>query len=144
VFKGIVFYSRDKIWTKILTDLGAETTDDKKRADVVFDPPTERLSLMELRADIHRQMDARKTGIIQNVFGKKNPGLSDTMEKIILMLYKHGGVPIKQLNESLGYSADTKTHTADTALYQLRKTFGADFIQQSNGIYSLGDRVGKL
>ena len=30
------------------------------------------------------------------------------------------------------------THAVDTAIYQLRKNYGKDFIQNKNGVYIIG------
>jgi hypothetical protein len=60
--------------------------------------------------------------------------------QIVVQLYKSGGIDAAGLKSALGYSADTATHTIDTAIYQLRKMFGHDFIINENGVY----RIGKL
>lgn len=138
MLNGTTFFTRDNIWADILTQLGGVRDTKRHTADFTFTPPTHRISAMDLKAEILKQVDAGKGRIMIKIFGKEIPPISPAQEKIILLLYKHGGMGIGQLNAALGYSANTKTHTCDTAIYQLRKTFGADFIKQSDGIYQLG------
>ena len=45
---------------------------------------------------------------------------------------------VDQLKCALGYSPDASTHTVDTAIYQLRRAYGRDFILNTDGVYSLG------
>ena len=83
-------------------------------------------------------MDAMdNTSIINRVLGE-NVHLSRLPSQIITILYKTGGVSSADLKIALGYAADTNTHTVDTAICALRKTYGRDFIQNENGVYKLG------
>ena len=77
--------------------------------------------------------------IITKIFGT-NVRLSNLHTQIIVQLYKSGGMDSVRLKTSLGYSADATTHTVDTAIYQLRKMYGHEFIVNENGVY----RIGKL
>jgi DNA-binding response OmpR family regulator len=71
------------------------------------------------------------------VFGDEKINLSDAQKKIIIFLYKTGGAAMQELKQAAGYNADSATHSVDTLIYELRKTFGKDFIKYENGIYKL-------
>ena len=75
--------------------------------------------------------------MIHRIFGRA-VSLSRPQAKIVVALYKSGGMTSDELKVALGYAHDTATHAVDTAIYQLRKTFGHDFIINSKGVYSLG------
>jgi hypothetical protein len=57
---------------------------------------------------------------------------------IVVLLFKTGGMSVNDLKNVLGYSPDIATHTIDTAIYQLRKTYGRNFIKNENGKYLIG------
>lgn len=137
MFSGMIFFTKDPVWRQILSDLGAAAVEHRHKADVVFSPPPKKLSPIELKAEFLNQLDAQRKSILDQIFGGRKADISPMQEKIVLLLFKHNGLSIKQLNEYLGYSTDTKTHTTETAIYQLRKIFGTHFIKNDNGIYKL-------
>ena len=58
--------------------------------------------------------------------------------QIVVWLRRRGAMTGDELKQAMGYAPDAATHTIDTAIYQLRKTYGRDFIINTNGVYSLG------
>ena len=58
--------------------------------------------------------------------------------QIVILLYKSGGMSAADLRTALGYAPNATTHAVDTAIYQLRKLFGREFIINSNGVYKIG------
>lgn len=139
MLKGIRVYSADGVWREILRDLGATVLDAPTNTDINFDALSISMpvSPIELKSALINAADTSK--VIIKVFGR-NVRLSNLHTQIIVQLYKSGGMDSAQLKTSLGYSADAATHTVDTAIYQLRKLYGHDFIVNENGIY----RIGKL
>ena len=121
-----------------MSDLGAVAAGDAGTADVAFVPPGGKLSPVGLKAEFLRQLDEQRAAAMSKIFGGRRADISPAQEKIVLLLFKRKGMSIRQLNEALGYSEDTKTHTIETVIYQLRKIFGAGFIKNDNGIYRLG------
>ena len=97
-----------------------------------------KLSPIELKAEILRQIDAREDEIVKKLCGKEV--LTGSQRKIIIALHRGGdiGVCADELQQWLGYSPGATTNTANTAIYQLRKIFGKDFITNKNGRYQLG------
>ena len=95
------------------------------------------ISVLELKSKLIAATDNSK--IIHKIFGT-NARLSNLHAQIVAHLYKSGGMDSGTLKTALGYSADAATHTVDTAIYQLRKMYGHDFIVNDNGVY----RIGKL
>lgn len=139
MLKGIRVYSADGVWREILRDLGATVLDAPTNTDINFDALSISMpvSPIELKSALINAADTSK--VIIKVFGR-NVRLSNLHTQIIVQLYKSGGMDSVQLKTALGYSADAATHTVDTAIYQLRKLYGHDFIVNENGIY----RIGKL
>ena len=45
---------------------------------------------------------------------------------------------MRELKLAVGLSPDITTHSVENAIYQLRKTFGHDFILNENGGYKIG------
>ena len=139
MLKGVRIYSGDIFWRNILTDLGATVLDAPNSTDLNFDSLNivMPVSPMQLKAAL---LDAGDyTNIVHKVCGK-NVRLSNLHTQIVVNLYKSGGMSGETLKSALGYSADAATHTVDTAIYQLRKMFGHEFIVNDNGVY----RIGKL
>ena len=134
---GIKIYTSDSVWRHILSDFGATVVDDINMADVDFDTLDIKLpaSAMDINAAIMSALDG--TGILNAVF-KRPVHLSPLHARIVIALYKSGGLNNVDLRIALGYAPDVSTHTVDTAIYQLRKTFGRDFIINENGVYKLG------
>lgn len=137
MLSGIRIYSADPVWRQILTDLNAVVADAPGPADLDFDALGLDMPIgaLELKAAILNAGD--NTSIIRNVFGR-DVSLSRLHSNIVAVLYKSGGLNIADLKSALGYSPDAATHTVDTAIYQLRKIYGRDFIQNKNGVYHIG------
>ncbi len=137
MLSGIRIYSSDPLWRQILGDLKATVLNASDVADVNFDAlhldcP---VSMMELKAAIIGATDNSK--IIRQIFGR-DVSLSRLPRQIVVLLYKTGGMSVADLKVALGYSPNATTHTVDTAIYQLRKTYGRDFIQNKDGVYTVG------
>ena len=139
MLNGIRVYSADPFWRNILNDLGATVLDTPNTTDLNFDSLhiVMPVSPMQLKSALLDATDY--SNVIRKIFGK-NVLLSALHAQIIVMLYKSGGIDAGTLKSALGYSADATTHTVDTAIYQLRKMFGHEFIINENGVY----RIGKL
>ena len=136
---GIRVYSADSVWRNILRDLGATVIDAPNNTDINIDSLSISMPVtpLELKAALLHSADDSK--IIRKIFGE-NARLSNLHAQIVARLYKSGGMNAGALKTALGYSADATTHTVDTAIYQLRKLYGHDFIVNDNGVY----RIGKL
>ena len=93
------------------------------------------ISIDNLKSAIIAEVDGAK--ITDTVFGKQ-VSLSATQEQIVTLLYKSGGMSANDLKSALGYAPDTTTHSVETAIYELRKLYGRDFIKNINGIFILG------
>lgn len=137
MLNGLRVFSIDDTWRQILADLNADIVDNPKIADVDFDaldittpihPANLRVLLMDAMDNSH---------IIKRVLGP-NARLSRLPAQIVALLYKTGGMSSADLKIALGYAADANTHTVDTAICGLRKTYGREFIQNDDGVYKLG------
>jgi hypothetical protein len=128
---GITFYTDNTVWAGILSDLGA-TAASRDIADIVFISPDTRISSIELKSRLLEQIDRERTVATT---GYKN--LSDNQTKIINLLVRAGkhGITADSLKIALGYATDANSHALDTAIYNLRKTFGAEFIKTTGGKY---------
>ncbi|MDR1361573.1 MAG: hypothetical protein LBJ18_04740 [Rickettsiales bacterium] len=137
MLSNITFYTGDEVWCGILGQLGAALAE-PKIADVNFDAimPNRAVSAAELKSLIIHAAEENKKNAIAKVFGKV-PILPDLQLQIIARLSQSGGMTMDGLKSALGYNADTATHTVDTAIYNLRKTFGRDFIKNEKGIYCI-------
>ncbi|MBQ7949804.1 MAG: helix-turn-helix domain-containing protein [Alphaproteobacteria bacterium] len=134
---GLRIYTSDQIWRQILTDLNATVVDAPSATDLNMDDmdiPCP-VNMLQLRSLLLAAAD--NSGIITRVFGRP-VSLPRLQTQIVVALYKSGGMTSPQLKNALGYAADTSTHTVDTAIYNLRKVYGRDFIINKNGIYTLG------
>ncbi len=67
-----------------------------------------------------------------------NVKLSNLQRRLIVMLYKNPNINIHDLKNALGVAPDMTTHAVETAIYQLRKTYGHDIIENVNGKYKIG------
>ncbi|MCL2538508.1 MAG: hypothetical protein FWF34_02635 [Alphaproteobacteria bacterium] len=138
---NIAFYTMDNMWRGILTDLGATGTDFMS-ADIIIDAGWAAvdlpMSMSELKEKILADIDCANSEIICAVFGR-NADLPPVQMKIIRALSRAGadGLSAGDLRRVLGYSTDANTHAADTAIYNLRRAFGADVIRSENGKYKL-------
>ena len=137
MLKDIRVYSTDPYWRNILSDLGATVLDAPNTTDVNFDSLNivMPISPVQLKGALLDATDSAK--VIYKIFGK-NERLSNLHAQIVVQLYKSGGMNIGALKSALGYSPDAATHTVDTAVYQLRKLYGHDFIINDNGVYKIG------
>lgn len=137
MLSGVRIYTSDTIWRQILTDFGATVLDVPNSMDINFDnlhivPP---LNSMELKTVILNAGD--QATILRAVFGT-DVFLSHQQSLIVVALYKSGGMTMHDLKNVLGYAPDVATHTIDTAIYQLRRTYGREFIINTNGVYRIG------
>ena len=137
MLSNIKIYTSDKYWNRILTDLGANVVDSSDVADVIFDDidPGAPVSVDVLQNLILSQFN--NNDIIADVFGR-DVVLSALQRKIIVALYKNPNIQMRELKLAVGLSPDITTHSVENAIYQLRKTFGHDFILNENGGYKIG------
>ena len=138
MLNGIRVYSNNPIWRHILSELGAVVTDAPNILDVNFDDiaPNKKISVLQLKSLIVRNMDTSK--ILHDVFGQNVPTLSNVQEHIIVSLVRSGGMSRLELQNALGYMPGVATHTIGTAIYNLRKLYGRDFIINKDGVYKIG------
>lgn len=135
---GLRIWSSDSVWRKILAELGAVVPEKCGHLDInldklVFDTP---ISGVELKSTLLKY--AEHNDIIKKVFGDIIPDLSKTQFQIIVCLYKSKGTSIDELKKMLGFAPNIASHSIDTAIYQMRKMYGCDFIKNENGIYKIG------
>lgn len=139
MLNGIRIYSSNPVWRQILSELGATVVDAQNVLDINFDKiaPDHPISADELKTLILNN-SANDTKILNTVFGKKIPQLSNIQKNIIVSLMRSGGMTGAELKDALGYMPDVATHTITTAIYTLRKLCGHDFIVLENGVYRIG------
>ena len=138
MLNGIRIYSSNPTWRHILTEFGATVTDAPNVLDVNFDDlePATPISPTELKSLILNCAD--NTKILQSIFKGNVPQLSDIQENVIVSLWRGGAMSGNELKNALGFMPDVATHTIDTAIYNIRKLCGRDFIILENGVYKLG------
>ena len=138
MLNGIKIYTCNPVWRHILSELGATVADAPNVLDIDFDKiaPDSPISVSELKALILDSADNAK--ILQNIFGPTPPNLSDIQKNIIVSLARGGGMTGNELKSALGYMPGVATHSIDTAIYNLRKMCGRDFIVLENGVYKIG------
>jgi hypothetical protein len=134
---GMRIYSSDIIWRQILSDLGAVVVGTVGPTDINFDSLqiNHVLSIMELKSILLQASD--NGDVLYRVF-KRRVNLSWLQTQIVVLLHRSGGMTASQLKSALGYAPDVTTHAVDTAIYQLRRTYGHDFILNQDGMYSIG------
>ena len=137
MMEKIKIYTSDKYWNRILMDLGACVVDSSDVADVIFDDinfnaPISVDELQNIILSVFNNND-----IIRDVFGR-DVILPELQRKIIVALYKNPNIQISELKMAVGLSPDITTHSVENAIYQLRKTYGHDFIINENGGYKIG------
>lgn len=137
MIRNISVFTSDIYWQHIFVELGAVIADSRKVADVVFDDldiktPVAIKDLYKIILDA-----ANNTDIITDVFGKYVI-LPTLQHKIVVLLYKNPNITMQELKNCLGLLPDITTHTVENAIYQLRKIYGHDFIQNINGTYKIG------
>ena len=137
MLNGVRVYSADLFWRNILSDLGATVLDAPNAYDLNFDSLNivMPISPMQLKAALIQASDY--SNIIRKIFGPQ-VRLSNLHTQVVAHLYKSGGMTAGELKSALGYSSDTATHAVDTAIYQLRKLYGHEFIINDGGVYKLG------
>lgn len=137
MIENIKIYASDKCWRHIFNDLGALVVDSKNTADVVFDDIdiNAPISVAELQSVIFNCVNNQD--IITDIFGHYVI-LPKLQHKIIVALYKNPDISMPDLKNLLGVLPDVTTHTVENAIYQLRKNYGHDFIQNINGKYKIG------
>ena len=137
MLSDIKIYTSDTYWNQILSDLGAVMVDSAKLADVVFDDLKidTPVSIVDLQNIILSKVD--NCDIIRNVFGS-DVKLSNLQRRLIVLLYKNPNINIHDLKNALGISPDITTHAVETAIYQLRKKYGHNIIENINGKYKIG------
>jgi len=136
---GIRIFTSDNVWCQIFADLGAQCVNDAVVSDVNFDVLNinSAISVFQLKSKILNNIENTNRDIIYKVFNK-NVVLCGLQTQIIIILFKTGGVSISDLKILLGYASDSSTHSVDTAIYQLRKKYGREFIKNNNGKYFIG------
>lgn len=139
MLNGVRIYASDTIWRQILTDFGATVLDASNSTAINFDDLniSGPLTPLELKSLILNANDDAVA--LRDVFGT-DVVLPRLQTQIIVALHKSGGMTGNELKDALGYAPDVATHTVDTAIYQLRRTYGRGFIINTNGLY----RIGKL
>lgn len=137
MLSGFKIFASDTCWRKILADLGAIVVEDPIMADANLDDSQIHgpISPIELKSRIIAATDTTK--VMNKIFGRPVK-LSAIQEQIICRLYKTGGMSADELKMAMGYAKDAATHTIDTTIYELRKLFGREFIQNQNGKFVIG------
>jgi hypothetical protein len=100
----------------MLSDLGFDVSE----RGIKFRPPSKKIDLVELDRHIARLCDDRLRKI-----GIDAAALSDTERRLILSLPRNAA----GLKVLLGYAEESRTHTIETIVYNIRKKMGADFIK---------------
>ena len=137
MLENIKVYASDECWKHILADLGATIVDRPNMADVVFDDINivTPVSVQELCGLVFSNKN--NTDVIRNVFNR-DIVLPELQHKIVVLLYKNPDMTLCDLKNALGILPDVSSHAVETAIYQLRKKYGHDFILNSNGKYKIG------
>ena len=137
MLSGIRVFTSACVWRQILADLNATVLDAPGAMDLNLDTLelNNPVSPMELKALLLSACDNSR--LLNEFFGAPT-FLPYIQGKIVVALYKSGGMTATELKSTLGYAADATTHTVDTAIYQLRRKFGREFITINNGVYKLG------
>lgn len=134
---GIRIYTSDIVWRQIFSDLNATVVDSSFSADLNFDDiaPKKSLTPIELKSLILSEIDTSE--LLRGIFGQ-DVFLSRIQTQIIVLLHRNQGLTAVQLKQALGYPSDIATNSIDTAIYQLRKKYGRNFIENDGGVYKLG------
>ncbi len=139
MLNGIRIFTSNNTWRRILACLDASIVTDPKFADVNIDSMKlgGTVSSIELKSLILQRIDDNQQKILKQVFGG-TVALPRLQMQIIVLLYQTGGMSAGDLKTILGYVPDVATHTIDTAIYNLRKAYGRDFIKNKDGKYFIG------
>lgn len=137
MMENIRIYTSDKYWNQIFSDFGMIVVDSPNVADIVFDELNvdTPISITELQNIILNRID--NVDIINHIFGS-DVALSNLQRKLIVLLYKNPNITMRNLKAGLGMTSDIETHAVETAIYQLRKKYGHDFIINTNRKYKIG------
>lgn len=137
MIENIRIYTADKYWNQIFTDLGAVIVDSPSIADVVFDDIDIDMpvSIIDLQNIILNCVN--NTDIVHDIFGT-DVTLSNLQRKLVVMLYKNPDITMRDLKTVLGVMPNITTHAVETAVYQLRKKYGHNFILNNHGKYRIG------
>ena len=137
MLESVKIYASDGFWRHILADLGVNIVDSGEFADIDFDEIDINLPILvaDLKKIIFDSLENRE--IITSVFGNYVV-LPNLQHKIIVVLYKNPNITMQKLKYMLGLLPDVTSHTVENAVYQLRKTYGHDLIQNVNGKYKIG------
>lgn len=137
MLSGMRIFTTDPVWREILADLNAAVLDVPNDTAIDFDALNiaPGVNMMDLKAAILSAND--NTDILTRVFGAPTR-LPHLHAEIVALLYKTGGISITGIKNAIGYAPDATTHVIDNAIYQLRRTYGRDFIKNDNGVYRLG------
>lgn len=138
MLNGIKIYSADGVWRQILADMGATVCDTPEPTCVNFDMLgiTMPATPIAVKTAVQNAIDGN-IQLLRDIIGR-DVKLPYIQAQIIISLYKSGGMSAAELRTALGYSPNATTHSVDTAIYQLRKTFGREFITNTNGTYKIG------
>jgi len=137
MLENIKVYTTDKYWNHIFSDLGVSVIDSPNSADVIFDDIDIKtpISVQELQSIILTQFEHKD--IIHSVFGHEVI-LPKLQHKIIVTLYKKPNITMRELKDLIGVLPNVTTHAVENAVYQLRKMYGYDIIQNIDGKYKIG------
>ncbi len=137
MLNGIRIYSSDPIWQQILGDLNATVVDAPGVTDVNFDVLDihSPISVIDLKAAVLAAADASR--VVADIFGRPI-AMPPLHQNIVALLHKSGGMSVAGLRNALGYAPGATTHAVETAIYQLRRAHGHDFIENDNGVYKIG------
>lgn len=137
MLENIKVYTSDKYWNHIFSDLGVTLVDSPNLADVNFDDIelNEPISVDDLQSLILEYFE--QSDIMRNVFGR-DVILPKLQHKIIVVLYNHPNITMHELKDLIGVLPDMTTHAVENAVYQLRKVYGYDIIQNIDGRYKIG------
>ena len=137
MLSGMRIYTSDSVWRQILGDLGATVTDVAGATDINFDKLKikQPVTITELKSAV---LGASDNDFIINELLGKNAKLTRLQKMLVVALHKSGGMNGEELKVALGYAPDATTHTVDTAVYQLRKIYGHEFIKNDGGVYKIG------
>lgn len=137
MLNNVKIYTSDKYWNQILTDLGADIAQSPNVSDVIFDDIeiNAPISVPDLKNAILDYMNC--TDVIRRVFGREVI-LPTLQHKIVVLIHKNVGLTMSELKAALGFAPDVTSHAVENAIYQLRKTYGREFIQNVNGKYKIG------
>lgn len=135
---SVSIFTTDKVWKNILENFGARIVADKNLADVDFDALdfTTPIGGDELKAKILDVAEKNQKKIINSVFGRP-VAIPQLQMQIIVLLARTGGMSAADIKKVIGFAPDATTHAIDTAIYNLRRVYGRDFIKLKNGRYEL-------